>query len=305
VTSPAATIARIAAPVVITISRPSVVSPPSDEPLLRAHPFDEPVVDAMNLGITRGDGIFETVGIFRGTVHGVDDHLQRFARSARILELPQPDLEAYRAAVELGIEHLGEVEDAYCKYVYTRGIESRSWDPTGYAFLDANPDWTRERTTGIAVVTLTRGYALDVAQTAPWLLQGAKTLSYGVNRAVLREAARRGADDVVFTTSDGYALEGPTSTLVLRYGNHIVTPSPEHGVLLGTAQLGAFAFFAAKGFTTEYRDVQAAELADAGQMWLTNSQRLAAPVHHLDGREVPIDAELTAALNAHLRHRTH
>jgi 4-amino-4-deoxychorismate lyase len=302
--TPAADTLATVTPVVVTIARPSLESPAGDEPLLRVHPFDEPVVDAMNLGITRGDGIFETVGIFRGRVHGVDDHLQRFARSARILELPEPDLEAYRAAVELGIEHLGEVEDAYCKYVYTRGIESRSFDPTGYAFLDANPDWTRERTSGIAVVTLTRGYALDVAQTAPWLLQGAKTLSYGVNRAVLREAARRGADDVVFTTSDGYALEGPTSTLVLRYGRHIVTPSPEHGVLLGTAQLGAFAFFEQQGFTTEYRDVQTEELADAEQAWLTNSQRLAAPIHTLDGRTYPIDRELTDALNHSLRHRT-
>lgn len=290
-------------PVVITIARPSRASPPSDEPLLRVHPHDQPVVDAMNLGITRGDGIFETVGIFRGKVHSVDQHLERFARSARILELPEPDLEAFRAAVELGIEHLGPVEDAYCKYVYTRGIESRSWDPVGYAFLDANPDWTRERTTGIAVVTLTRGYALDVAQTAPWLLQGAKTLSYGVNRAVLREAARRGADDVVFTTSDGYALEGPTSTLVLRFGDHFVTPSPEHGVLLGTAQLGAFAFFESQGFTTEYRDVPAGELSDADQMWLTNSQRLAAPIHHIDARELPIDVELSASLNDFLLHR--
>nr|WP_254304966.1 aminodeoxychorismate lyase [Rathayibacter sp. VKM Ac-2835] len=271
--------------------------------MLRVHPFDEPVVDAMNLGITRGDGIFETVGIHRGRVHAVEEHLARFARSAQIMELPAPDLEAFRAAVDLGVQHLGDVEDAYCKYVYTRGIESRSWDPTGYAFLDANPDWTQQRTAGISVVTLTRGYPLDIAQTAPWLLQGAKTLSYGVNRAVLREAARRNADDVVFTTTDGFALEGPTSTLVLRFGDRIVTPSPEHGVLLGTAQLGAFDFFASRGFPTEYRDVRVEELAEADALWLTNSQRLAAPIHHLDGRSYAIDAALTAELNTALLER--
>lgn len=287
-------------PVVVTIARPSLQSPPGGGPLLNVHPFDEPVVDAMNLGITRGDGIFETVGIHRGRVHAVDEHLARFARSAEILELPAPDLEAFRAAVELGVQHLGDVEDAYCKYVYTRGIESRSWDPTGYAFLDANSDWTHQRTSGISVVTLTRGYPLDIAQTAPWLLQGAKTLSYGVNRAVLREAARRNADDVIFTTTDGFALEGPTSTLVLRFGDRIVTPSPEHGVLLGTAQLGAFDFFEKRGLRTEYRDVRVQELAAADALWLTNSQRLAAPVHHLDGRPYPVDVALTADLNAAL-----
>nr|WP_240921448.1 aminodeoxychorismate lyase [Microbacterium excoecariae] len=271
---------------------------------LRVHPFDHPVVDAMNLGITRGDGIFETVGIHRGRVQGVEEHLARFARSAAMLELPEPDLEAFRAAVDLGVSHLGDVEDAYCKYVYTRGIESRSFEPTGYAFIDVNPDWTRERTEGIAAVTLTRGYPLDIAQRAPWLLQGAKTLSYAVNRAVLREAARRDAEDVIFTTTDGYVLEGPTSTLLLRFGDEFVTPTPEHGVLVGTAQLGAFEYLASHGHRTTYRDVRVEELAEADQLWLTNSQRLAAPLRRLDGREFPVDRTFTAGLNTFLRVRS-
>jgi 4-amino-4-deoxychorismate lyase len=293
-------------PVVVTISRPSVDSAHTDAPAFEVVPFDAPVVDAMNLGITRGDGIFETVGIVNGVVQDEEAHLRRFARSAAILELPVPDPNAYRAAVAAGVAALGIIDstEVYCKYILTRGIESRSFEPTGYAFLDVNPSWQRERTTGIGVVTLSRGYALDTAQTSPWLLQGAKTLSYAVNRAVLREATRRGADDVIFTTTDGYVLEGPTSSLLLRFGSQFVTPAPELGVLHGTAQYGAFRYLHSIGAATSYRPVLLSELMDADALWMTNSQRLAAPIHTLEGTRRPVDAELTAALNAALLART-
>lgn len=289
-------------PVLVVINRPALGMAPAEEPF-RVVPFDQPIVDAMNLGITRGDGVFETVGIHDGAVHEVEAHLRRFAHSARLLDLPEPDPEAYRGAVDLGIGLLGAVPDAYCKYVLTRGIESRESEPFGYAFLDVNPDWSRQREEGVSVVTLTRGYPLDIARDAPWLLQGAKTLSYAVNRSVLREAARRGAEDVIFTTTDGYALEGPTSTLLLRFGDRFVSPSPEFGVLRGTALDGAFAFVRAEGYEAEYRTVRTEELGQADQLWLTNSQRLAAPLHRLDGETRHIDRSFTAALNASLLHR--
>ena len=293
-------------PVVVTIARPSVESAPSAAAPFEVVPFDQPIVDAMNLGITRGDGIFETVGIVNGVVQDEEAHLRRFANSARILELPAPDPEAYRAAVNAGIAALGVTgsTEVYCKYVLTRGIEGRPLSPIGYAFIDLNPSWERERTDGISVVSLSRGYALDIAQTSPWLLQGAKTLSYAVNRAVLREAARRGADDVLFTTTDGYVLEGPTASLLLRFGSSYVTPSPDLGVLHGTAQYGAFRYLASIGASTSYRPVTTSELLDADALWMTNSQRLAAPVHTLDGRSFPVDTEFTAELNAALLGRT-
>lgn len=82
-------------------------------------------------------------------------------------------------------------------------------------------------------MTLDRGYRSDVAATSPWLLQGAKTLSYAVNMAALREARRRGADDVVFVSTDGLILEGPSSTVISRRGDEFVTPPQNSGSCRG------------------------------------------------------------------------
>lgn len=290
-------------PVLVMINQPTVSSPEVSEPFTIV-PADGAAINAMDLGITRGDGIFESVGIHNGKVHAVEAHLTRFANSARLLDLPAPNADAYRLAVEKGIELLGDVPDAYAKYVLTRGIEAQPDSaPTGYAFIDVNPDFSAARTTGISVVTLSRGYELNIMTTAPWLLQGSKYLSYAINRSVLREAARRDADDVLFTTTDGYILEGPTASIVLKIGDTFVTPSPDYGVLHGTAQQGFFDYCAEHGLATEYRTVTVAELADADGMWLTNSQRLAAPIRELDGVALAIDDAFTASVNDYLLNR--
>ena len=64
-------------------------------------------------------------------------------------------------------------------------------------------------------MTLARGLPADGVADMPWLLAGAKTLSYAVNMAALRHAERHGAGDVIFVSSDGHVLEGPRSTVVI------------------------------------------------------------------------------------------
>ena len=71
------------------------------------------------------------------------------------------------------------------------------------------------RRDGVSAVTLDRGLPANGVDAMPWLLAGAKTLSYAVNMAALRHAARQGAGDVIFVSSDGYILEGPRSTVVI------------------------------------------------------------------------------------------
>ena len=71
------------------------------------------------------------------------------------------------------------------------------------------------RRDGLAALTLARGLPARGVEDMPWLLAGAKTLSYAVNMAALRHAERHGAGDVIFVSSDGYILEGPRSTVVI------------------------------------------------------------------------------------------
>ena len=290
------------APVLVLIDGPELGRPRPDRRLRRVAPRD-PQVLVTDLGVTRGDGVFETVGIAAGRPQALTAHLERLARSAALLDLPAPDLEVFRAATLEVSALLADAPAAWCKLVMTRGPEGAD-RATGWAYGEASRDWSAERTVGIAVVTLGRGYASDVAATAPWLLQGAKSLSYALNRAALREAQRRGAEDVIFTSTDGYVLEGPTSTVVLRLGGELVTPPVESGILPGTTQGDAFGRLATRGAAVRTRPVGVDELAQADALWLMSSTRLAAPVRELDGRPVAVDGHLTAEINDFLAART-
>lgn len=268
--------------------------------LTRADP-EQPHLSVLDWAATRGDGVFETLSVGFGRPQAFEHHLRRFASSAAALELPVPDEQLWRRGILTAIEALDPVEEAWVKIVLTRGIEGGDGTPTGWAYATHSADYTRERTEGVRVVLLDRGYRHDVARTSPWLLQGAKTLSYAVNRAAFREAARRDADDVLFVSSDGFLLEGPTSTLVYRRGTQLFSPGVGLGILDGTTQANVFRYAQQLGLGTAFEQGTPDTLRAADAAWLVSSVRLAAPIRAIDGVEFPVDAGFTVQLNDWLR----
>jgi len=258
-----------------------------------------PHVSVRDLGITRGDGVFEGISAVRGRPQALDAHLRRLASSAAALDLPEPDLDAWRAAILAVCAALAAHPQIAVKAVYTRGVEGAGV-PTGWVHGLPATDFRGLRISGIAVVTLDRGYRHDVAQTSPWLLQGAKTLSYAVNTAAMREAKRRGADDVVFVSSDGIVLEGPTSSVLLRRGNALLTPGTGLAILEGTTQGTVFDFARGRGLRTGFELSTVADLHSADAAWLLSSVRHAVPITAIDGIPKGVDRTLTDEINVHL-----
>ncbi|WP_460947277.1 aminodeoxychorismate lyase [Okibacterium endophyticum] len=270
------------------------------ESRLRRIDPDQPALSVFDNGPARGDGVFETLGVIDGRARGVEAHLARLAQSAAKLDLDEPHLDQWRHAVS-------EAENAFAasspataqasmRLVITRGVDGAGANTCWLTVTAARSDFP-ERRTGIRVVTLDRGMRSDVAETAPWLLTGAKTLSYAVNMAVLREARRLGADDAVLVSTDGFVLEGPTSSVIARFGQRLVTPGTDLGILAGTTQRALFGVAARLGYETAYEALAIEKLREADAIWLVSSVRLAAPVTQLDDTPVAVDSELTASLN--------
>src|SRR5699024_1641124 len=127
----------------------------------------------------------------------LEAHLHRLARSTEMLDFPTLRISTLKDSIAYAIAQHIYVPELLVKVFITRGPEPQP-DPVAWIHATEGADYSHARTAGLSVVTLNRGYPRNIAQTSPWLLQGAKTLSYAVNRAALREAARRGAEDVIY-----------------------------------------------------------------------------------------------------------
>jgi len=257
------------------------------------HPPGTPLLFADDLAAVRGDGVFETLLVRDGGACLVEAHLGRLSYSAKLLDLPEPELAVWRRAIDLAVRQWTADADGEgaMRLVYSRGRE-RGSAPTAYVTVNPIADRiTAARRDGVAAVTLGRELPSSGVEAMPWLLAGAKTLSYAINMAALRHAARQGAGDVIFVSSDGYVLEGPRSTVVIAVpgGDNVclLTPPPWYPILRGTTQQALFGVARAKGYDCDYRALRVADLRAAQGLWLVSSMTLAARVHTLDGRLLP------------------
>lgn len=272
------------------------------------HDPDVPLLYADDLAAVRGDGIFETLLVRGGRPCLLDAHLNRLAHSAHLVDLPAPDTALWRATVDtaVGTWMSAGGDEGVLRLVYSRGREHGS-APTGYAMIGPVPARVAEvRRDGLAALTLERGLAADGVEAMPWLLAGAKTLSYAVNMAALRHAERAGAGDVIFVSTDGHILEGPRSTVVIATSSAdgrtcLLTPPPWFPILRGTTQQALFEVARNKGFDCDYQALTPADLTAAQGVWLVSSITLAARVHTVDGQPLahsPLADDITALVDA-------
>lgn len=260
---------------------------------------DAPHIRVDDLGLTRGDGVFESVLVVDGRPRELGPHLERLQRSARMLELAIPPTAEWERLFAAVLEAWTAPGEVVVKLVCTRGPEYGDGTPTAYALaFTVEPHTVERRRRGAATIVLDRGFDPEVVERAPWLLLGAKTLSYAVNMAAMRHAAAVGADEVVFRAADGSVLEGPTSTVVVAQGRTLRTPPASSGILPGTTQAALFRAAERAGWATKVEPVLVDDLAAADGVFLVSSVRKVVRVHTLDGVALPDASALWAELNA-------
>jgi 4-amino-4-deoxychorismate lyase len=219
-----------------------------------------------------GDGVFETVHLRPSGPWLLAEHLDRLTRSAALLDLTLPT----RPALVKRVAAAGSTStEAALRIICTRESTLVTVSPIAEATR-------RERRAGIRLISAALGYALG--RQPPWSLSGAKTLSYAPNFAARRWARSQGADDLLWLTSDGYALEAPTASVIWLAGDELGTvPPDEAGVLPGTTAARLLEVAGSVGLRPVRRMITLDELRGADAIWLASSLRGLAEATSLDG----------------------
>ncbi|WP_221268500.1 aminodeoxychorismate lyase [Cutibacterium avidum] len=255
-----------------------------------------------DLGLLRGDGVFDATRIVTaqdGTsrIDHLEEHLSRFARSIAGVNGPTPDMDSWRHLIEDAARTWRLPGEATLKLVYTNGREVVPGLPRGFLIIVPLSETHKEEREGIDVLCLSRGVTSESFADAPWLLGGVKTLSYAVNVAALRHAKSQGADDVIFTSTEGYLLEGPTSGLVVQAADGLwTTPTGATGILSSITVNTVFEAADDDGVKTATRLMKRDEVLRAQGAWLLSSIRGIVPILSIDGRPAPQDDEMTHRL---------
>ncbi|MFJ6213639.1 aminotransferase class IV [Streptomyces sp. NPDC092296] len=233
-------------------------------------------VSVLDHGLTVGDGIFETVKAVDGRAFALTRHLDRLARSAAGLGLPEPDRDLVRRACE-EVLRTNPMPLGRLRITYTGGLA-----PLGSDRGDAGPTLVvalgtaapRPDTTAVATVEWTRNERSAVA--------GLKTTSYAENVVALAHASRRGASEALFANTAGLLCEGTGSNVFAVLGGRLLTPPLSSGCLAGVTRALVIEWAGA-----EEADLPLSALWEADEVFLTSSLRDVQAVTRVDDRELP------------------
>ncbi|WP_425836076.1 aminotransferase class IV [Streptomyces fractus] len=241
----------------------------------RLQDTEEARVSVFDHGLTVGDGIFETVKAVEGKPFALTRHLDRLARSARGLGLPEPDLDEVRRACAAVLE-ANPMPLGRLRITYTGGLSPLGSDRGDHG-----------TTLVVALGETKRRPDTTAAITVPWTrnergaLAGLKTTSYAENVVALARAHEHGATEALFANTVGQLCEGTGSNVFVVLDGEIHTPPLTAGPLAGITRALAVEWTGAKE-----TDLPLSVLSEADEVFLTSTLRDIQAVHRVDDRDL-------------------
>lgn len=237
---------------------------------------EEAKLPVSDLGLQRGYAVFDFLRTCNGVPLFIDDHLERFHRSAKQLHLNAPDNNSLKEIVYELIDR-NRLDHSGIKMLLTGGNS-----PDGYSLAEPNlimtefplqlPPPSKYRS-GMKVITY------EYQRQMPEI----KTTNYLMGIWLQQKREQHNAGDVLYHYN-GKVTEFPRSNIFIVTREDVVV-TPDKNILAGITRKKVIGF-AEKRFSLEVRDVTLDEVKNAAEVFFTNSSHRVFPVVQIDETEI-------------------
>ena len=244
-------------------------------------------ISLFDRGARDGEGIFETLRVYRGEPLDWNRHMERLVLSAAELGFPVPP-SPVRLRDALGeLLRAEALEEAAARITVTRGVPGGRPTRTG-AWIEAEPAagrlWKGARGGEARAIFSKRPFH-------PGPLGRYKTTSRLAYSLAREEARAAGADEALLCGESGEVLEGATSNLFIVAGGEVRTPPLARAILPGIVRAWVLSACGRLGIPAREAEISREALAEADEIFLTNSIQEVVPLtvvadHPVPGREV-------------------
>jgi branched-chain amino acid aminotransferase len=242
---------------------------------------DEARVSPFDHGLLVGDGVFETLRVYRGVPFAWRRHCERLADSAAGLGLDPPDSSTLRAAADAVLAANG-ITEGRLRITVTGGpsplgSERGTGSPTVIVAASESRPWPPSE--GVVTVPWPRN---ERGATA-----GLKTISYAENVRALAYAHERDASEAIFLNTRGDLCEATGSNVFVVRDGAALTPPGTAGCLLGVTRALVLDLCGDVGVPAKEATLGPSDLSGADEAFLTSSTREIQPISTVDGRALP------------------
>lgn len=232
-------------------------------------------------GLQYGDGLFETIAVREGQPRFIEYHLQRLAESANRLSMELP-LALLQSEIN---ELISNQSRAVLKVIVTRGQGKRGYrvesqmSPTRILGLsEAAAPVPENYRNGIRIRFCATPIGVNPATA------GMKTLNRLEQVMARSEWSDESVPEGLMCTPAGLIISGTMSNLFLVKDGTLMTPDLSAAGIAGIMRRVVLEHAQEMGISTRVRDIDRAFLANADEVFVTNSQVGLWPVCDIEGR---------------------
>ena len=236
------------------------------------------IIPVENMGVWRGDGVFEAIKIHNGYPFAIDHHIERLSKSCLKVFFENID---YKKIKEDIIFIANKYKDGYVRTLILRSEQSRHdifcfYQPpisishkfslqTQKAFWQSGGDYDLKSTFNI----------------------GTKSTSYGMNISHTRSAEHDGFTDALLVNKDEIILEGPTFTFGWIKNDKIYVPDLKLGILDSITRQYLIKFGVEKKLTVLEDRIKTSDLDKIDACFVLSTAKHAVPVFKINDIEYP------------------